>query len=493
MPPSRVFLRALALFLASNAAVLFVLKFGLFLWPERLPANSQNLFWLASGVNTAGLLILGLRYWPVLLLNAFPAWLLIGEPLNMCLVGASTNAGEAVLAAWLIFRVGAFTGHFDTLRSVGALVIASLVAPLVNTLLIPAYLCFENVLPWSEYGRALGNWNLSNGTSMLFLTPLIIALFREDWNPRARFLERLFTVVGAVVLFSIGFDGLFKGSGMNFAFLAFPPVIYAAVRFGIVETAGLVLVALQSIYGTLWLHAASLPPADMASAIWFVQALCWVLAATGLLVSALGSERRRAEQTALQASLETERARLAALRYQINPHFLFNSLNSIRAALPITDSVPREMITHLAGYLRSALENPDVERIMLQDEVRNVREYLSIEERRFGDRLQATFEIAPAAETKLIPVFLLQPLVENAIRHGLEASWEPCLIRVTARRERHRLFIAVSNTGKWKEPGTRTGTGLENVRRRLEILYHEKATLRIRTDDGVTVEIDLPA
>ncbi len=479
--------------LASNAAVLLVIQLGLTIWPERLPVNSQNIFWLASGVNTAGLLILGLRHWPVLLLNALPPWLLGLEPLNMCAVGASTNAMEALLAAWLILRAGAFTGRFDTLRSVGALVGASLAAPLVNTLVIPAYMCLQGMFPWSEYGRALGNWNLSNGTAMLMLTPLIVSLVRRDWSPGVRLPERLIVTAVSAGLFFIGFDGMFKGVGLNLAFLAFPPVIYTAVRFGIGETSGLVVVALLAVYGSLFLHGRTLPPQEMASSIWFVQALCWVMTATGLLVSALGSERRRAEQATLRALLETERARLAVLRYQINPHFLFNSLNSARASMPLSDTVPREMITELAEYLRSTLENPEAERIVLSDEVRSVQQYLNIEERRFGERLKTTFEIAPAAAGKLVPAFLLQPLVENAIRHGLEASWEPCLIKIKAQCQDQRLLIEVWNAGHWREPGERRGTGLENVRRRLQILYREQGKLTIRTGNGVSLEIEIPA
>ncbi len=489
---SSLFVRALLFSLASNAAVLLTIQFGLLLWPERLPVNSQNIFWLASGVNVAGLLILGLRYWPVLLLNAFPVWLLGIEPLEISLPGSCTNVMEALFAAWLIRRAGAFTGQFDTLRSVGALVLASLVAPIINTVIIPAYLCFQGMYPWSEYGRALGNWNLSNGTAMLVLTPLIISIARRDWSAGARTSEYLIAVGAAVALCFIGFDGMFQGTGKNLAFLAFPPVIYTAVRFGIGETSAVLAVALLSVYGSLALHAHVQPPLEIPSTIWFVQALCWVLAATGLLVAVLSAVRRRAEQQSLQASLETERARLAVLRYQINPHFLFNSLNSVRAALPLSEAVPREMITDLAEFLRGTLDHPEVERIPLRDEIRNVQKYLNIEVRRFGDRLRVTFETDTAAE-KLVPAFLLQPLVENAIRHGLETSWEPCVITITARCDGARLLLKVANTGRWREPGERRGTGLENVRRRLQILYGAQASLTVRTDNGVCVQIEIPA
>jgi integral membrane sensor domain MASE1 len=488
-----VIVRALGFSLASNAAVLLVIVLGLALWPERLPVNSQNVFWLASGINTAGLLLLGLRYWPVLLLNAFPPWLLGLEPLGMCVVGAAANAGEAVLAAGIILRFGHFAGKFDHLRPVGALVVASFLAPLVNTLVIPAFLCAQGLFPWSDYGRALGNWNLSNGAAMLMVAPLLVAVMQRDWNPPARTAERIFVGMAAAALCFVAFDAVFRGTGMNFAFLVFPVVIYTAVRFGPGETSAILGLMLAAIYGALAWHGRGLPVAQAVEAIWFVQAFCWVLAATGLLVAALGVERRRAETRSLEASLREERARLAALRYQINPHFLFNALNSIRACLPLSEAVPREMITDLAGYLRTTLDGGETEQAPLRDEIRSVQEYLRIEQRRFGERLVPRFLIEPGAGEKIVPVFLLQPLVENAIRHGLEASREPCRVEVSARCGEGRLHLEVANSGAWRDPGPRRGVGLENTRRRLAALYRSEAAFAQTEADGwVRVQISLP-
>lgn len=489
-----VFLRALFFFLVSNAAVLSVMQFGLTLWPERLPVNTQNVFWLASGVNTAGLLILGLRYWPVLLLNAFPAFLLGFETPGMCLIGATTNALEALLAAWMILRLGAFDGRFDSLRSVSVLVVASLVAPLINTLVLPAYMCAVGAYPWTDYANALGQWNLSNGAAMLILTPLILAMPRHDRVPGVRKAERVVVTLVAAGLCFTAFSAVFHGTGENYVFVVFPIVIYAAVRFGIRETASTLGIVLFSIFASLALSAHGLHPEKAPALIWFMQAFCWVLAATGLLMAALVAERRRAELGALEASLQAERARLSALRYQINPHFLFNALNSVRAALPISESVARGMITDLSSYLRSTLEAGEADSVPLCDEVRNVQDYLAIVQRRAGDRLQAVFEIDPVAAKKNVPAFLLQPLVENAIRHGLEASWEDCHITVTARNGDARLRIEVANTGRWREPGSHRGMGLENIRRRLQLLYGSKADLHIRHDGGnVRIQIEIPA
>lgn len=492
--PRQSLLRLLLFSLSSNAAVLLTFWIGLFFWPEGLPGNTQNVFWLASGVNTAGLLLLGIRYWPLLLVNALPAWLLIpGATLPGCLFGALCNALEALFGAWFILRVGKFEGGFGSLRSVGALAIASLLAPLANTIIMPLYLCMEGIISWQDYGHALANWNLSNGAALLILTPLLVALMRQDWSGGRRVSERLLAALAAAGLSFIAFNALFGGAGMNLAFLAFPAVIYTGVRFGSGETALALGITLLSVYAALRVHASAVPVEQVPQLLWFTQAIIWVLAATGLLVAALGAERRRAEHNSLEAFLGAEKARLAALRYQINPHFLFNTLNSIRASLPLSEQPGRQMITSLSVYLRSSLEGGEVTAVPLSEEMESVREYLRIEGYRFGARLQTQFDVCPLAGAATVPGFILQPLAENAIRHGLETSPQTCRIAISAQVAEGRVQLKVSNTGKWRTPDTGGGIGLSNVRRRLELTYGDRASLCIEhPDDCVCVTIVLP-
>jgi two-component system LytT family sensor kinase len=181
------------------------------------------------------------------------------------------------------------------------------------------------------------------------------------------------------------------------------------------------------------------------------------------------------------------------LRYQINPHFLFNALNSIRAEMPLTLTKPREMLTDLAKYLRSTLDDSESDTIPLREEIGSVGNYLAIEQKRFGEMLWLSIQVEPAAEEVRVPVFLLQPLVENAIRHGLEGSKEPCDLRIRAALDSSRLKIEVANSGAWKESGERKGLGLENIRRRLELLYGPAASfVRVPEEGRVCFRIDLP-
>lgn len=486
-------LRLLIFFLASNAAVLFAIKFGEIVWPGGLPGRAQNLFWLASGVNVALLLRFGLRYWPVILLDAFPAWWLAGEALEATLIGSTANAMEALLAAWMIRRIGLFNGSFNAVRSVGSLILASAVAPLINTLIIPAYFTRTlGILAEEDFWRALPNWNLANGVSMLVLVPLITAVFARAWQWKTRAKERLAVAMLALLMFSGAFGSMFFGLGMNAAFGAFPVVLYVAIRFGFAETAAVLGLMMVVIYVAVAVHAHTQIPSATAATIWFTQAFSWVLAATGLLVTALSAERRQAEFRSLQASLGEERARLSALRYQINPHFLFNTLNSIRAATPLSEQVPREMITDLADYLRSSLNQHEAERVTLAEEFESAQTYLAIERRRFGDRLQVEIDLPRAAENLPVPAFLLQPLVENAIRHGLEEMKDPCLVTLRA-EVNQRLQIEVSNSGSWKEEERSLGIGLKNIRRRLELIYQKEAWMDIRKGiKCVRIVLNLP-
>lgn len=469
------------------------MQFGLLLWPERLPVDAQNVFWLASGVNTAGLLILGLRWWPILLINAFPPWFCGFATFGMDLLGATSNALEALLAGWVILYLGKFQGRFDSLRAILALVTASLLAPWVNTVVVPTYMCLVGLYPWADYGKALGQWNFSNGAAMLIVTPLILKVLRPNWTLSHGLLERM--VVAALTAgfcFAV-FTAVWHGAGMNYTFLIFPVVIYTAVRFGLEETTVALGIVLVSIFASLALCAGIVPVTKAPGMIWFLQTFCWVLAATGLLMAALVAERHYAEVAKVEATLEAERAKLATLRYQMNPHFLFNALNSLRSSLPSTEPVARSIVTDLSFYLRSTLDGTEADCVTLREEVQNARNYLAIEQHRFGGRLRAVFHIDSAAEKRSVPVFLLQPLVENAVRHGLEASWKSFVITVSACVKNDHLQIEVANTGKWKTPGTHGGLGLENIRRRLRMLYGPRADLRICLDEElVRIQIEIP-
>jgi len=189
-----------------------------------------------------------------------------------------------------------------------------------------------------------------------------------------------------------------------------------------------------------------------------------------------------------QALANAQQAQLAALRYQLNPHFLFNALNSISALIVTKRNAEAELMTDkLSSFLRSSLNAEPGELIPLEDELALTEEYLDIESVRFGERLQVEVDCSPDACEALIPSFLVQPLVENAIKHGVARSKGATEISITSGIEDGRLVIRVANCAA-DEAASPTpqssGVGLANVRSRLEAVYGKGAELSAGLDHG---------
>jgi two-component system LytT family sensor kinase len=188
-------------------------------------------------------------------------------------------------------------------------------------------------------------------------------------------------------------------------------------------------------------------------------------------------------------------AELRALRIQLNPHFLFNALNSIRSLVESNPGRAREAVTLLANLLRGALSSSEKEMVPLSRELEAVKYYLALEEIRFEERLRTKFEIAPEAQDALVPPFAVQTLVENAIKHGVGTHVDGALIRIEASRSSSFLHILVSNTpGRLLAGGRSTGVGLKNLRSRLALHFEGQAELSLREagPGNVLAEMTIP-
>lgn len=191
-------------------------------------------------------------------------------------------------------------------------------------------------------------------------------------------------------------------------------------------------------------------------------------------------------------------ARFSALRSQLNPHFLFNSLNTVVGmALDRGDEEVADAVTELSELLRESLRGDEARLVPLADELAFVRRYLRLQKHRFGDRLSFGTAVDADAEASLVPAMLLQPLVENAIEHGVLPGRERGHVEVRAGREGDRLRVEVRDTGPGfpDEAGTGDGDGLglANTRSRLQLLYGGEADLRTRNrEDGASVVVLLP-
>ncbi len=226
-----------------------------------------------------------------------------------------------------------------------------------------------------------------------------------------------------------------------------------------------------------------------------------LLFAVGVLLYLLGSAvhyallaadaSRLAERRALELQVHAREAELRALRAQIDPHFLFNSLHSISALTGSDPAGARRMALLLGDFLRDSLRVGGRDRIPLAEELRLLRQFLDIEHVRFGDRLRVTWTVSDDTHGCELPPLLLQPLVENAVRHGIAHLLDGGDVRIRAERRGGRLYVGIENPCDPDRPMRRgAGVGLESVRRRLETAFGAEAAAQSSERDGV-FKVDL--
>ncbi|MFH0778703.1 MAG: histidine kinase [Candidatus Eisenbacteria bacterium] len=223
----------------------------------------------------------------------------------------------------------------------------------------------------------------------------------------------------------------------------------------------------------------------------FLRLWPFMLWSVAYFVIKFWGESRAQKQRADKASVLAQQAQFQMLRYQMNPHFLFNALNSIRSMISESPPVAKSMIIDLAEFLRYSLISKDYSSVTLRSELEAILHYLAIEKQRFEDKLDVELDVPPAAERVLVPCFIVHPLIENAIKHGTRTSPVPLRIRLRATYEDNVLRVSVANTGRWTAaPGTSggpfpgTGIGLENVRRRLQNAFPERHSFEVREEGG---------
>ncbi|HMG34077.1 MAG TPA: histidine kinase [Blastocatellia bacterium] len=223
---------------------------------------------------------------------------------------------------------------------------------------------------------------------------------------------------------------------------------------------------------------------------------------TILLFSQLVDYYRRHQDEALKISrLKTElaearlrvaQAQLDALKMQLQPHFLFNTLNSISALLEEDPESADQMLARLGDFLRMTLQNSGAQELSLHEELEFLRCYLDIERVRFQDRLHVVFSIDPETLTARVPNLVLQPLVENAIKHGISKRAGAGVVEIAAHREGSTLLLKVSDDGPGEfQPATGSGVGLANTRARLQQLYGSEHRFDFKQGDRGGFEVTL--
>jgi two-component system LytT family sensor kinase len=322
---------------------------------------------------------------------------------------------------------------------------------------------------------------------------------------------------------------LYNDTTVGLIWLALPAARWAAWRYALERTSWWRVVLMQGAVGVpaavfvVWgIHALRLLAANRLPLGLFGYVLrdtfapdMFVAAAVGYVAMLLPfyaadfyrnwqiKQREAAELQLANAQLETRlvRASLDALKMQLHPHFLFNTLNTITALIRRERTREAEdVVAGLGELLRRALEHRQDLRVPLGEELKFLRHYFAIESIRFQDRLRVEFDIAPACHSALVPSLILQPLVENAMKHGFSRVAEARLLRISARVKDRRLLLAVYNDGPALSPATTEpvapgrGIGTQNTRMRLDMMYGDAAEFRLRNSPpaGVSAEIELP-
>ena len=269
-----------------------------------------------------------------------------------------------------------------------------------------------------------------------------------------------------------------------------------------------VLVITSAIYGYVWklaLYAmcedCKPPPNFLGYISFFFGALYLLFAWTAAYVGIkLARQLQHEKETALQATAMAHQAQLRMLRYQLNPHFLFNTLNAISTlVLDGRREQANGMVGALSGFLRYSLDSDPEQRVTLDQEIESVRRYLGIEQVRFGERLDVGIMVTPEAADALVPSLILQPLIENAIKFAVSKQEEGGRIELVAHAVDGELEITVRDDGPGSvdylpKSGGGHGVGLANTRERLRVLFGDRQSFTIRTcaPHGTLVTLRLP-
>jgi len=257
--------------------------------------------------------------------------------------------------------------------------------------------------------------------------------------------------------------------------------LLARLRPALQQAAGVALGALAGLYGCAMLGLFG----SLQSAPWWASAFAGALLSAALVAALMLRAKGRAP-TAVAA-------RLAELQARIRPHFLFNTLNSAIALVRAEPRQAERLLEDLSDLFRHALKEQG-ESVTLAEEIALAQRYLAIEQVRFGARIRIAWALDAAAESARLPPLLLQPLVENAVKHGVEPSASGADIRVSTQRRGSRVVIKVSNTTPASNSAGGSGTALANVRERLSLLHDVQARFQSGLKDGVyQVRIEVPA
>ncbi len=471
-------------------------------WFEVQPGISTSIWYPPCGLALALLVLLGPRYAPVVFLTNFAtAWTSASSgALWTAIFFPGLLTVTYATAARLVRRhLGPRLlpgGARDTVVFCATIIGAPLVAAFIGTAVSSAIRSPHQPPILSEFLLSIRDWWIGDASGLLTVVPVAM-VFLGPWldesRPAAAKLRGaaeigLAFLRGAALLGTLLLVFLVPVLREHRAFyLCFLPLVWICVYHGL---PGATLATLSTMMvGLLGMRLAGTTAAYSYVFLLFVVAAAGVGLGLGTLVTRRDeAEARLAASNAelahlrqiefdekVAAQLSGEKARLEVLRYQLNPHFLHNSLNSIYGLLFENARDAGEMVLRLSEFCRATLTGAEDDLPTLGAEIETLRGYLDVEKVRWGEKLQVEFSVAPEVEPVQLPPFLLLPLVENAIKYGSRTSPDVLRLGIRAQNTERGLLIEIANTGSWVPPEVArpdsTGIGLENLRQRLRRYY----------------------
>lgn len=251
--------------------------------------------------------------------------------------------------------------------------------------------------------------------------------------------------------------------------------------------------AARAAVGSLWFHVPFQPPHGWVVMAHYMQSVLVISVWCAVVLTANEVNRRRlAEMETLRLALIAQTSQFHALRSQLNPHFLFNCLNSLRELIDEDRDRAKQVIDLLSALLRYTLRADRVETVSLGEELGAVEDYLALEKVRFEDRLRTSFHIAPQSLEAKLPPMLLQTLAENGVKHGIARLPAGGDLEVVTAIVAGNLRIDVTNTGKLSDATEGSSAiGLDNARERLRLMYGDGASLKLAADGECKVRAEV--
>jgi integral membrane sensor domain MASE1/two-component sensor histidine kinase len=456
--------------------------------------------WPSSGLALAILLLGGWRLFPAITLGTIAATHTFDDNLIFSLLGSLANTLESLIGWFLMVRVFGFSNSMTRIRDIMVLILAgapwgTILSAVICTLgLVEIGAVKSDGIPLSS----LLFWT-GNVLGILVFTPLALRI-AERWNQR--FSLRLpstaflwFLILTGIVL--LGFCNRFTAHSILYplAYLSFPLLVWLAVSLRKDVTFVVALVTTMATgftafgMGPLIRYDAMATYAEMTVFIMIYSVSC-------LILMAAVEEGRELSSRALDLKLTAVRneADLRIIRANLNPHFLFNSLNSIKSLISENPVKAQAAVISLSEILRTSLRLTRNERVPLREELSVINSYLELQKIRHEHRLDCSLDVDPSSLDYMIPPMIFHQLVENAVKHGVESFSESTPIRIRCVMEGNGLLLSVENTGQL-DFGHESGLGLHSIKGELAALYGEKAVFSLRQslNHSVIAEIRLPA